>query len=350
MAADESIKSKAWIYFDRIVAEAAPDGKHSNPWVVDEGRRATYLPDYPTLVRLLGVPLHLKAQTTTGVPALALDVWFAYELRRAGLDADSVWPRPEAPRVLPGPIASLLARVTRDEREKLWKRLTAKTPPQGAASNSANILGKNYLKQVDVGMSSWFTGPELLISTKRMDSSFGKNAANRVEESYGDAKNLRLRHPLAALGFAYGLRSTIFDEAPEKAEWLIDLLQKLGQEDDAYHAVALIIIAYDDDLAIDVGEDDSGDGENPLVEVGLEEEATDERSVPEVALDSDAVEATLAVLPSVELRQDLVPADLQPGHFLALMVRRLIQSTPVTMHREARNRLRDAPDVARGQW
>ena len=31
-------------------------------------------------------------------------------------------------------------------------------------------------------------GPELMISTKRMDSSFGNNAANRVEESYGDAE------------------------------------------------------------------------------------------------------------------------------------------------------------------
>ena len=27
-----------------------------------------------------------------------------------------------------------------------------------------------------------------MISTKRMDSSFGKNAANRVEESYSDAR------------------------------------------------------------------------------------------------------------------------------------------------------------------
>ena len=64
---------------------------------------------------------------------------------------------------------------------------------------TANLLGKNYVKQVDVVMSGWATGPELMVSTKRMDSSFGKNAANRVEESYGDAKNLRLRHPQAAL-------------------------------------------------------------------------------------------------------------------------------------------------------
>jgi len=79
----------------------------------------------------------------------------------------------------------------------------------GATSSSGMILGKNYLKQVDVVISHWVTGPELVISTKRMDSSYGKNAPNRIEESYGDAKNLRLRHPLAALGFVFGLRSDI---------------------------------------------------------------------------------------------------------------------------------------------
>lgn len=348
MAAEESAKAKAWVLFDRIVSDAAPGGEHTNPWVVDESGQPVYLPDLETLRRLLGVPLHLRAATTTGVPALALDVWLSYELRRAGFDPDAVWPRPEAPRVLPGPIVSLLEKVTRSERELLWKRLRAKTPPRGAAASSANILGKNYLKQVDVVMSNWTTGPELLISTKRMDSSFGKNAANRVEESYGDAKNLRLRHPLAALGFVYGLRSTIFDQEPDKAEWLIDLLQKLGREDDAYHAVSLIMITYSDDLAVDSSEDDPGDGENILVEVGLEAEV--ETQPIEDEADAVDVEQALASLPPVDLMQDKVPADLQPGHFLELMVRRLIDSTPVTMHREARQRLRDASDIARGQW
>ena len=81
---------------------------------------------------------------------------------------------------------------------------------EGETGASANILGKNYVKQVDVVISAWNTGPELMISTKRMDSSFGNNAANRVEESYGDAKNLRSRHPQAALGFVYSLSSTAF--------------------------------------------------------------------------------------------------------------------------------------------
>lgn len=146
-------------------------------------------------------------------------------------------------------LANLLRALKGKERDQLAKRLANPTPMKGVVSASANVLGKNYLKQVDVIMSDWDTGPELLISTKRMDSSFGTNAANRVEESYGDAKNLRLRHPLAALGFVYGLRSTILTEEPKKARWLIDLLQKLGREDDAYHAVALIMIEYGADLS-----------------------------------------------------------------------------------------------------
>ena len=158
-------------------------------------------------------------------------------------------------------VSALLAKVTKAEREAPWKRPKRPTPPKGAAALSASILGKNYLKQVDAVMSNWDTGPELLISTKRMDSSFGKNAANRVEESYGDAKNLRLRHPLAGLGFVYGLRTTIMQESPDKAAWLIDLLQKLGREDDAYHAVALIVIEYGDDVAVDEDADADGDGD-----------------------------------------------------------------------------------------
>ncbi len=77
------------------------------------------------------------------------------------------------------------------ERAALRQRIARGVGGFGAA----NLLGKNYVKQVDVVMSSWATGPELMVSTKRMDSSFGENAANRVEESYGDAKNLRLRYP-----------------------------------------------------------------------------------------------------------------------------------------------------------
>ncbi|CAN7554333.1 hypothetical protein LJR013_003968 [Pseudarthrobacter oxydans] len=345
MAAEPSTKAKAWAIFDRIVSDAAPEGVHTNPWIKDDSGALKYHPDYETLTRLLGVPLYLKAETTTGVPALALDVWVSYELRRAGFDADAVWPRPTAPRILPGPIVSLLEKVTAKERETLWKRLRAATPPTGAAASSANILGKNYVKQVDVVMANWAAGPELLISTKRMDSSFGKNAANRVEESYGDAKNLRLRHPLAALGFMYGLRSTIFEEAPDKAEWLIDLLQKLGREDDAYHAVSLIIIEYGAHLAVTADTDDPGDGEDRLAEAGLTPAAEEPEGAAELVEESE-VDAALANLPAVVIQRARVPEDLQPGYFIGEMARRVIEATPVTHHREARFRRTNAKSGA----
>ncbi len=344
MAAEPSTRTKAWALFDRIAADAAPAGEYTNPWTLTMDGGLRYEPDFATLRRLLGVPLHLKAKTETGVPALALDVWVAYELRRAGFDADAVWPRPTAPRILPLPLIRLLDKVTKPEREQLWRRLRAKTPPAGAAASSANILGMNYLKQVDVVMSNWDTGPELLISTKRMDSSFGKNAANRVEESYGDAKNLRLRHPLAALGFVYGLRSTIFDEEPVKAEWLIDLLQKLGREDDAYHAVCLVIIEYGDHLAVNHGDDDAGDGEDPLAEAGLiTDDGSQEYGVDEEdeAIKPSEIDRALASLPQVVLQEHRVPADLQPSAFLTEMVERVLTATPVNLHRPARELRRE---------
>ena len=53
-----------------------------------------------------------------------------------------------------------------------------------------------------------------MVSTKRMDSSFGKNAANRVEESYGDAKNLRL--PTRRLHSASSTRSARWHSRPRR--------------------------------------------------------------------------------------------------------------------------------------
>ena len=46
-------------------------------------------------------------------------------------------------------------------------------------------------------------GVEVLISTKAMLSSYPKSLRNRFEEGCGDAKSLRGRHPLAALGFLF---------------------------------------------------------------------------------------------------------------------------------------------------
>lgn len=338
MVAEPSAKDRAWVIFDRIVERASTLDLVNNPWYLEYDGRLRYRPDFATLEKLLAVPLYLKAETRTGVPALALDVWLSMELRRAGFDADATWPRATHPRILPGPIASLLKAVPAKERALLETRLKKSSAVAGVTSASASILGKNYHKQVDVIMTDWSTGPELLISTKRMDSSYGKNAANRVEESYGDAKNLRLRHPLAALGFVFALRSDILLKEPDTAEWLVDLLVKLGREDDAYDATCLVMVEYDDTAAVsgDLGED----SEDPLVAAGLETDGSAGEDVAFVPLND--VETALANLPRVTLRHDAVPDILGASRFLQEMIFRVLDATPVTMHRSARRRRADA--------
>ncbi|MDO4887681.1 MAG: hypothetical protein Q3979_03100 [Actinomycetaceae bacterium] len=408
-----------------------------NPWSLGPDGEPRYRPDFATLGRLLGVPLFLGAPPTSGVPALALDVWLVYELQRAGFDPDAVWPRPSEPRILPGPIAELLRALPRGEAEALRSRLATSRALRSAAPSEARILGKHYEKQVDVVMSDWATGPELMISTKRMDSSFGKNAPNRVEEAYGDAKNLRSRHPLAALGFFFGIRSTVFDEAPGTAEWMIDLMGKLGQEDDAYRAVCLLPMEYADaepaaperieqaaavlaaaaaTVAHPGGDASAGDApsnESPrdalydgtlLDQLGLfsddlggsarptaasrdaaaggglsgapepggaarfiaenpagshwregpghaadepAQPATARRGVSHVAGEAEAssVSDVLAWLPDVAVREDLVPLGLRSATFLEAMIRHVLSTTPVTLHRRARELLKTAREV-----
>lgn len=337
MAIKENKRVLAWNLFDRIVAVAAPKGKHTNPWVKYQDNQLKYEPDYETLVQLLGVPLYLQAGTQSGVPAIALDVWLSYELRRAGFDSDQAWPRPVPPRILPAAIVGLLKGLSGQTRAAVMARLENK-PIAGVTGSSARILGKNYLKQVDVIITDWATGPELLISTKRMDSSYGKNAPNRIEESYGDAKNLRLRNPLAALGFAFGLRSDILQKEPATAEWLFDLLGKLGQEDDAYHATCLILMQYEDELVSpDAGETVHDEG---IPEPGLDIQDQEDIITSTFQIDTDHI---ITQLPAVKILIDKTPDELNPGRFLAAMVTKVLGTTPVNMHKEARRR-RAAPE------
>ena len=331
MPVKPSVAAKAWVVFDRIVERAAPNNVYSNPWLKNAEGQLIYEPDYATLCLLLGVPLSLKANTQSGVPALALDVWLSYELRRAGFDADQTWPRPKHPRILPASVAKLLKHLPLKESQSLRARIERQGVRE-VTSSSATILGKNYLKQVDVIITDWATGPELLISTKRMDSSYAKNAPNRVEESYGDAKNLRLRHPLAALGFLLGLRSDILVKEPATAEWLFDLLIKLGQEDDAYHATALILMDYSDSAAV------MDNGEEPGPDITLEPGAEREDEEAPRATDIARADQSIADLPNVRLLIDETPAELRPDRFLAAVVDHVLRTTPVTMHKVARSR------------
>ena len=232
-------------------------------------------------------------------------------------------------------MAKLLNQLPASEAVALRARIERPGAISGVTSSSASILGKNYLKQVDVIISDWATGPELLISTKRMDSSYGKNTPNRIEESYGDAKNLRLRHPLAAIGFTFGLRSDILDKEPATAEWLFDLLAKLGQEDDAYHATGLVLMEYDADASLDNGEEAAGIIREPGAE-------TEVGVAPAADID---VGLMIKGLPKVTIIHDETPEQLKPGRFLAMMIDRVLKATPVTMHKNARKRRAEAKQL-----
>jgi hypothetical protein len=339
VTAKTSTKSISWAYFDYIVAQAAPKGIHSNPWVVGAADKLSYEPDFQTLERLLGVPLYLKATTQSGVPALALDVWISYELRRAGFTAGQVWPRPQHPRVVSVGIDALIKSlpVKGNLKKEIENRVYTSASIKGVTSSSAVILGKNYTKQVDVIISDWSTGPELLVSTKRMDSSYGKNAANRIEESYGDAKNLRLRYPLAALGFAFGLRSDILQKEPKKAKWIFDLLTKLGQEDDAYHATCLVLMEYTRTV-VPKGQVNASSG-NELLAPGPEPEKDEDLPAK---LSKAEIANAMSKLPKVSILHELTPEELAPGRFLAMMVSRVLAATPINMHEDARAR-RESP-------
>ena len=314
-----SLRSRAWALFDEIVTTAPL--RSVNPWF-QRPEGLLFEPDYDTLELLLGVPVLLEATSQSGVPALALDVWTAHELRRAGFDPNAVWPREVAPRVLSPDIVRFINALPKGEGEKLLERVSVRGT---GGTSSANILGKNYVKQVDVVMSSWATGPELMISTKRMDSSFGKNAANRVEESYGDAKNLRSRHPQAALGFLYGLGATALTSEPDTARWLLDLLDKLGREADAYDSVGLIIpelVSADPSEETDLaGPLEAGSDEAPIAE-------------PEPAAET---KSDIDALCPIRIVRDAVPACLDPGRFFARMCSLVLDRTPINFHRHARD-------------
>lgn len=261
----------------------------THPWQPGNDGMPRFLVDSGSLEELIGIPIQAESGAETGRLAKAIDVWAAHELRRAGFDADEVWPRPEAPHVLPRELALFTRSVPLREREWVADRIR-RTPK--IAPSDARVLGRAYVKQVDVLIAQWARGPELLISTKSMVSSFRNNLANRFEEAYGDAKNLRGRFPLASMGFLFLLRSTAADETGT-LDRAIDMLRKLRQEEDVYDATCLLLAEW--------------------------------RDPPDFA--------------GVRIRTDLVPADLQAGPFLAALTEAVLERTPIDMHvavREAR--------------
>jgi hypothetical protein len=281
--------------FDTFEAAIRAREATANPWQLDAGTHR-YLPDYDLLQTLLAIPIQAGSGSESGRFANAIDAWVANELRRAGFPPDEVWPRLTKPRVLPREVGLFVGGLPKALRTQVEAQLlrNAKVAPR-----DANVLGRAYSKQVDVVIAQWARGPELMISTKSMVSSFGNNLKNRFEESYGDAKNRRTRFPLAAIGFLFVFRSTILD-VPARFEKAVDMMRKLRAEMDVYDTTCMVIAEWDDAAV-------SGDWEG-------------------------------GVFDGVTIRHDQTPEDLRADRFIADMIEAVIARTPVETHVEVRQR------------
>lgn len=237
----------------------------SSPWrpsVSSPGDDAReYVPDYGTLHELLAIPIgqgHANTQQS-GRVAKSLDAYIAHELRRAGFPATDVFPRPWQPRVLSPEIApleravdELMAALADHEavvgrlRPAALRRAIVRVRTAVPGLSAANVLGRFYKKQVDaMVLSDWLRGPDVLVSGKTMFSSYLNNKNNRYEEAIGEAHNLRDRYPLAAMGFAYLVRSNVYERGA--FELLRDLLARLRRPDGPFDATVLLVANWDDD-------------------------------------------------------------------------------------------------------
>jgi hypothetical protein len=238
-----------------------------------------YVPNIDLLRRLLTVPVNKgdARKQQSGRVAKAVDAWIAHELRRAGFPSDAVWPRVSRPRVLPADLAAVedavalalerlddVAARTEAWGERAQKKGAKGNPPSfknaraALASilttgknnpfpgySTANILGRFYVKQIDVAVSSWQHGPDVMISTKTQFSSYLNNKNNRYEEAVGEATNLRDRHPMAAMGFVMVVRTNVYNQDFAFA-YLRDLLVRLRRPDGPFDATMLLAADWHD--------------------------------------------------------------------------------------------------------
>jgi hypothetical protein len=266
MASDSDVLSE----LDAVLREG---DLSRNPWVGSD-----FVPDLDLARRLLEIPIKAGGaeKQQSGRVAKSLDAWIAHELRRAGFPAGSVWPRPEQPRILPADLdpasdaiadaearlaefEESLARYETDARRKGLKRKAPslrrvrpairKVREELPGSGKATILGRFYVKQVDVVVSSWEHGPDVLVSGKTQLSSYLKNRNNRYEEAVGEGKNLRDRHPLASMGFAHLVRSNIYGETGA-FEYLRNQLARLRKPHGFFDATMLLVLDWDDDARV----------------------------------------------------------------------------------------------------
>jgi hypothetical protein len=281
-------------FLDVILSTSTTD---RTPWTPEN----RYRPDYTVLQRLLSVPVRQGAAQQSGRLARATDAWVAHELRCAGFGPNEVWPRAKRPRVLPQPLAGVEAAAGAEQPAAIRRVLRG--------WSQAYLLGQYYRKQVDVVIADWDRGPELIVSTKSMLSSYWNNLRNRFEEFVGDARNLRGRYPLAAIGILFVVRSTITEETGA-FDFLVDMLIRL-RNPDLYDTAGLLVVRWDDD---DFG---SWKGDLPLT-------------------DANELAARAEVPAAVSLSPVEAPELLKPDRFLADLISCVLTRTPVTYHVRSR--------------
>lgn len=280
-----AIKPDSFTPFDETLSAAVL----SDPWTHAQGEIPAYAPDYALAQALLTIPVAAGKGWASGALANGVDSWLAHEFRRAGFGPDEVWPRATRPRILPRDVAVLLERLPGPLSQEVRARLMAMPV---VAPTDAKILGRAYDKQVDVAIARWDRGPELLLSTKTMVSSFGKNLSNRFEEAYGDAGNLRSRYPLAAVGFFFVQRDTILTQEPDAFEKTVDMMRKLRDVGggNGYTATGLALVSWSDE-------------------------------------DS-----------AVKLELDRVPEDVRPEQFMRKLIEQILAATSISHHVEVRSK------------
>lgn len=279
----------AYTKFDAVIAGHGLDYT-ATPWTTD-GR---FDCDLNLLNKLISVALQGRRDDNTGDFARAFDCWAAVELRRAGFPPDAVWPREVMPRVMANELSLLLDRVTKggtaaqsaELKEHLRQWLATHDRSSKIAPTDARVLGGVYTKQADVLIADWATGVELMISTKSMLGSYGKNLRNRFEESFGDSINLKQRFPMGAFGFLFAI-----DAGVPKSDFVFlkNMLTKLV--DSAGYDVTCLML-----VDLDAGR---------------------------VDLDS---------------KSHQIPPDLRPEHFFERLVESILDRTPASRHGDVRTR------------
>ena len=177
-----------------------------SPW--SGSAKVEFEPDFAHLESLLDSPFRQVTGSSSGSWTTAIDDWIAPELRRSGFPADEVWPRQSAPRVLPREIGLLLQKATPAQRADLEK-LILRTP--GVVASDARILGRAYVKQVDVVIAQWSRGPDTYDSTGLLLVDY---ADDPTESENVSLNEMGIPDDLRAGQFFDRLISRVLDVAP----------------------------------------------------------------------------------------------------------------------------------------